>query len=103
MSVCHLYAQFATRIRTKVRILTSWNICLTDAWKPHGLRRQAFCYASDPTDRERVCIAVSNSKNAQYVFGAHDEMLSLAVRVNNPDPHPQGPQLRPSLNSIRLC
>jgi hypothetical protein len=49
-----LYAQFAARIRTKVRRLTSWNICLTDAWKPHGPRRQAFCYASDPTDRERV-------------------------------------------------
>jgi hypothetical protein len=30
------YAQFAARIRTKVGRLTSWNICLTDAWKPTG-------------------------------------------------------------------
>src|SRR5262245_52320323 len=38
-----LYAQFAARVRKKVKSVTRWDICPIGPLEPHGPRLQAIC------------------------------------------------------------
>jgi hypothetical protein len=58
----------------------------------------------DQTHRELVYRPLQFYEGSQNFIGTHDETLSVAMRVNNPDCFALcNPKLRRSPNSIRLC
>ena len=52
------------------------------------VRLDNVAWLSDRTHRELVYRRLQFHKRSQYFIGAHDETLSVAMRVHNPDRSP---------------